>query len=205
MHNNLSNDEDDQEDFDLSNFKVDWLDLQFAGSQQKLGICGLPGCRFKDRWRSLVHDIECLKQEGVQDVFCLCTKGEFYLYRTQDILEKYCDAGFTVHHYPIDDGQIPAFVDLIKIIEDLQATVSAGKRTIIHCFGGLGRSCVVAACLMMVMNDSLAHDDVARKLKELRGNGAIQSIKQYNLVTEFRDLLIKHKENADAERQNLSR
>ncbi|XP_059139498.1 cyclin-dependent kinase inhibitor 3-like [Physella acuta] len=211
MQNNSSNEDslledEDESSHDLSPFEVDWLDLEFTGCQQKLGICGLPGCRFKNRWRNLTHDIQCLKQDGIQDIFCLCTKGEFYKYRTQDILDKYSDAGFIVHHYPIEDGQVPVFTDLMKIVEDMRICVISGRKTIIHCFGGLGRSCVVAACLMMVLDENLSYEEASQKLKALRGNGAIQSVKQYNLVTDFRDLLTKFRQDSTSnDSRSLSR
>ncbi|KAH9519032.1 Cyclin-dependent kinase inhibitor 3 [Bulinus truncatus] len=179
--------------YDLSPFQVDWLDINLGESQHKIGISGLPGCCFKDTWRNIDHDIECLKQYEVEDIFCLCTKGDFHRYRTQDILDKYRETGFTVHHYPIEDGQVPSFSEIVQIIEDLRLCLKAQKKTIIHCYGGYGRSCTIVACLLMATDDNLTHEDASRKLKELRGNSAINSVKQYNLVTEFKELFMEYK------------
>jgi len=198
-------DQEDAESLDLSPFKVDWLDLDFVGCSQPLGICGLPGCRFRSTWRSLLHDIQCLKNIGVEDVFCLCTKGEFYLYRCPDLLQRYFEAGLTVHHYPINDGQVPLVEDLMKIIEELRVCLMAGKKTIVHCYGGLGRSCVVAMCMMMDMDESLIPEDAFKKIRDLRGGGAIQSVKQYNFVNEFRDTLNRYTSDRGAEGGSVSR
>ncbi|KAI8784350.1 cyclin-dependent kinase inhibitor 3 [Biomphalaria glabrata] len=180
--------------FDTSPFQVDWLTLNTSDCQQKIGICSLPGCCFKDSWRDINFDIECLKQDGVQDIFCLCTNGEFYRYRTKDILDKYRESGFSVHHYPIEDGNVPAFDEVIQIIEDISVCLKAMRKTIIHCYGGFGRSCTIVACLLMALDDTISHEEAARKLKELKGNRAINSVKQYNFVTEFPTLFSEYKQ-----------
>ncbi|BFZ07163.1 hypothetical protein BsWGS_10202 [Bradybaena similaris] len=198
-------DKEDAENLDLSPFRIDWLDLGFVGCSQSLGICALPGCRYKNTWRSLLHDIQCLKRAGVEDVFCLCTRGEFHLYRCPDLLQKYSEHGITVHHYPVNDGQVPPVEDLMKTIEDLRISLLTGKKTIVHCFGGLGRSCVVTACTMMAMDDALRPEDVCKKLRDLRGDGAIQSVKQYNLINEFREILNRYHSDRSADDRSVSR
>lgn len=40
----------------------------------------------------------------------------------------------------------------------------------------------VAACLMMVLDENLSYEEASQKLKALRGNGAIQSVKVYRRV-----------------------
>ncbi|CAG5126847.1 unnamed protein product [Candidula unifasciata] len=198
-------DQEDAENLDLSPFTIDWLDLDFVGCPKSLGICALPGCRFKSTWRSLLHDLQCLKQAGVEDVFCLCTRGEFHLYRCQDLLEKYSEHEITVHHYPVNDGQVPPMEDLMKIIEDLRVCLMMGKRTVVHCFGGLGRSCVVVACTMMAMDETLRPEDVFKKLRDLRGAGAIQTVKQYNFVNEFHELQNRFNTDRSADDRSASR
>ncbi|GFO16882.1 cyclin-dependent kinase inhibitor 3 [Plakobranchus ocellatus] len=199
-------DVEDAETLDLSPFQVDWLDLEFADCPQKLGICALPGCRFKDTWRSMSHDIGCLKEMKVDDVFCFCTKGELYLCRATKLLEKYSEAGIVCHHYPIEDGLIPEIGDLMKLLDDIRVCLLAGKKTILHCYGGIGRSCAVAACLMMLMDSTLSHEDAKKKLKTLRGDAAIRSVKQYNFVNEFRDLLNNYiQENSKTDSRSVSR
>ncbi|XP_005094827.1 cyclin-dependent kinase inhibitor 3 [Aplysia californica] len=188
-------DKEDAEQLDLTPFQVDWLDLQVVGCDQKLGISPLPGCRYQDTWRSLVFDVECLKKEGIEDVFCLCTKRELYMCRATKLLDKYGEAGFTVHHFPIEDGGVPEVASMLDITEKLRLCLLGGKKTLLHCFGGLGRSCSVAACLIMVMDDSVGHEEAIKRVKDLRGKTAIQSVKQFNFVNEFEEKLKLHKQN----------
>jgi protein-tyrosine phosphatase len=53
---------------------------------------------------------------------------------------------------PIPDRQIPKSVDegkLADTIEKLSRTLSAGKNVLVHCRQGVGRSGLVAACLLV--------------------------------------------------------
>ena len=76
--------------------------------------------------------------------------------------------------------------------------IADGHRVLIHCYGGLGRAVLVAACLLQVIDEDLTPDDAISQMRELRGPRAVQSVKQYNFISEFRDLCIKA-ENFDYE------
>ena len=56
----------------------------------------------------------------------------------------------------------------------------------------------MAACLLQVIDEDLTPDDAISQMRELRGPRAVQSVKQYNFISEFRDLCIKA-ENFDYE------
>ncbi|GFR92462.1 cyclin-dependent kinase inhibitor 3 [Elysia marginata] len=135
------------------------------------------GCRFKDTWRSMSYDIDCLKEMKVEEVFCFCTKGDLYMYRATELLDKYSEAGINCHHYPIDDGLVPEMATLMKLLDEIRVCLMAGKKTLLHCYGGIGRSCAVAACLLMYLDTNLSSDDAKKRLKDLRGDAAIRSVK----------------------------
>ncbi|XP_064602251.1 cyclin-dependent kinase inhibitor 3-like isoform X1 [Liolophura sinensis] len=199
----FSSSEDEAGEVDTSPLKIDWLEHGMC--EEKLGISGLPGCRFKDTWRSLENDIKYLENAGVTDLFCLCTKGELKKYRVPRFLQQVAESGLTVHHYAFLDGCTPELSALLKMVDELKVALLNGKQPLIHCFGGLGRSCLVAVCLLMVMDEALTPDDAIAKVRELRGPGAIQSVKQYNFVNEFRQVLAKHNKDKDDEDRSLSR
>lgn len=70
--------------------------------------------------------------EGVQDVFCLCSKGELSKYRVQWLLHEMTGAGLTVHHFPFPDGQPPTTGQLMKILEELKIILNNKKKPIIQ-------------------------------------------------------------------------
>ncbi|XP_052552626.1 cyclin-dependent kinase inhibitor 3 isoform X3 [Tympanuchus pallidicinctus] len=156
---------------------LSWLPLPPAYSSAFLAVCSLPGCRFKDIRRNLQKDIDELKSCGTQDVFVLCTKGELLKYRVPNLIDAYQERGICVHHYPIPDGDAPDVTTCCTILEELRSCLESNRKTIIHCYGGLGRSCLIAACLLLQLSDVVTPQQAIDSLRELRGSRAIQTVK----------------------------
>ncbi|XP_065803847.1 cyclin-dependent kinase inhibitor 3 [Labrus bergylta] len=171
----------------LTPFNVSWLPLSMVECSQSLGICALPGCKYKDIRRSLDRDVEELQNQGVHEVFVFCTRGELHKYRVPSLLEVYGQRGFTVHHWPFADGDAPELEQCCHILEELQVSLQSNRRTVIHCYGGLGRSGLIAACLLLQLSLTMTANKAIEILREQRGGGAIQTVKQYNFLHEFRE------------------
>ncbi|XP_040455583.1 cyclin-dependent kinase inhibitor 3 isoform X2 [Falco naumanni] len=196
--------DDETAEEELRPLPVSWLSLSTVYSSEFLGLCSLPGCRFKDVRRNLQKDIEELKNYGTQDIFVLCTRGELLKYRVPNLIDAYQQHGICVHHYPIPDGDAPDIAKCCKILEELRSCLESNRKTIIHCYSGLGRSCLVAACLLLQLLDTLAPQQVIDSLRNLRGSGAIQTIK-YNYLHEFRENLATHLATKDTTLRSVSR
>lgn len=201
----LDSSDDEQGELDMSHLHISWMDLSSLGCDEPVGICALPGCRFKDIWRSLENDIKCLVSEGVKELFCLCSKGELNKYRVPKLLEELQENDITVHHTPFPDGLVPSTSELVKIIDDLNVLLMNRRKTVIHCYGGLGRSCFLAAALMMKLDSSLAADKAIEIMRELRGPAAVQSVKQYNCLHDLRQQVADHEAKKEESKRSLSR
>ncbi|XP_051624799.1 cyclin-dependent kinase inhibitor 3 isoform X2 [Manacus candei] len=184
--------DDEAAEEDPSPLHISWLSLSPLYSSKFLGLCSLPGCRFKDVRRNLQKDVGELKNCGIQDIFVLCTRGELLKYRVPNLIDTYQQHGLCVHHHPIPDGNAPDIATCCEILEELRSCLENNRKTMIHCYGGLGRSCLVAACLLLQLSDTLAPQQVIESLRNLRGSGAIQTIKQYNFLHDFRENLAAH-------------
>ncbi|KAJ0008512.1 hypothetical protein NQD34_015927 [Periophthalmus magnuspinnatus] len=192
-----SSDEDDIREEELTPFHISWIPLSVVGSSQYLGICALPGCKYKDIRRNLLRDVEELQSQGVQDVFVFCTRGELSKYRVPSLLEAYGQIGFRVHHRPFSDGDAPELEHCCRILEELKHSLDNNRRTVLHCYGGLGRSGLIAACLLLQLSLTMTPNKAIEILREHRGGGAIQTIKQYNFLHEFRDKFVLYQETRD--------
>ncbi|XP_064919237.1 cyclin-dependent kinase inhibitor 3 isoform X2 [Columba livia] len=197
-----SSDEEDTE-WDPRPLPISWLTLSPVYSSKFLGLCSLPGCRFKDIRRNLQKDIEELKNYGTQDIFVLCTRGELFKYRVPNLIDAYQQHGICVHHYPVPDGDTPDIANCCKILEELKNCLESNRKTIIHCYGGLGRSCLTG-CLLLQLSDTLAPQQAIDSLRNLRGSGAIQTIKQYNYLHDFRENLAAHLATKDTGLRSVS-
>ncbi|XP_031165757.1 cyclin-dependent kinase inhibitor 3 isoform X1 [Sander lucioperca] len=182
-----SSSEEEVEEEQLTPFHISWLPLSIVECSQFLGICALPGCKYKDIRRNLEKDVDELQNQGVQEVFVFCTRGELNKYRVPSLLEVYRQRGFTVHHTPFPDGDVPELEQCCHILKKLQVSLENNRRTVIHCYGGLGRSGLVAACLLLQLSLTMTANKAIEILREHRGGGAIQTVKQYNFLHEFRE------------------
>ncbi|KAM8833824.1 LOW QUALITY PROTEIN: cyclin-dependent kinase inhibitor 3 [Synchiropus picturatus] len=193
-----SSDEDEPEDAQTSPLNISWMPLSIVESCHFLGVCALPGCRYKDIRRNLQRDVEELQSQGVQDVFVFCTNGELSKYRVPSLLATYEHRGFAVHHFPFLDGDVPELPLCSRILEELQGCLQRSRRTVLHCYGGLGRSGLVAACLLIQLSPEMTAHKAIEFLREHRGRGAIQTVKQYNFLHEFREKFAAHQANTEA-------
>ncbi|NXS90987.1 CDKN3 inhibitor, partial [Jacana jacana] len=184
---------------------ISWLPLSHAYPSTFLGLSSLPGCRFKDVRRNLQKDIEELKNYGTQDIFVLCTRGELSKYRVPNLIDTYQQHGICVHHHPVPDGDAPDVANCCKILEELRSCLESNQKTVIHCYSGLGRSCLVAACLLLQLSEALAPQQAIDSLRSLRGPGAIRTIKQYNFLHDFRENLAAHLARKETPLRSVSR
>ena len=75
----------------------------------------------------------------------------------------------------------------------------------IHCYGGLGRTCLVAATFLLTVDHSLAPETVIQLLRGVRGPRAVQTVRQYNMIMEFRSLQMQGAEGSYDRSRSVSR
>ena len=171
---------------------LDWVNLSAYGFPESVALSELPGSKFRGRYRDLATDISTLKTLDISDIVVLITMAEFRKFRVPNLLSEYENSGFLVFHFPIEDGKIPEDVlGLDNILSKIRKRIADGHRVLVHCYGGLGRAVLVAACLLQVIDEDITPEEVIDSLRELRGPRAVQSVKQYNFINEFRDLIVQ--------------
>lgn len=182
-----------------------WFSLEPVSYAHMLGISALPGCKFKNIQRNLLQNVDEIKRLEIQDVFLFCTVPELSYYRVPTLIQEYHKQELVVHHYPFLDGDVPELGTCQKIVQDLQSCMENSRKTFIHCYGGLGRSCLIAACLLLWLDDKITPEEAIALVRAARGPRAIQTIKQYNFVNEFRENLSQCLPPSEENRQSLSR
>ena len=60
-------------------------------------------------------------------VFNICCRS-----KVNTLLIDYAMKGFSTHHYPISDEQIPSMMHCSQIIEDIHATLLKGRKVLIQ-------------------------------------------------------------------------
>ena len=100
---------------------------------------------------ALEHQIASLKDEGVDVVVSLLEEQEISwleLEKEKEICRKY---HITYLNFPIVDRNTPdSFEDVYKFTRKLRSYYDVNKKIACHCYAGIGRSSLIAACLLIL-------------------------------------------------------
>jgi protein-tyrosine phosphatase len=159
------------------------------------GLVGLticPGKRgdsvFGAGWeRDLDADVRVIREWGAAAVVTLIEDHEFELLGVERLSAAVRDAGMEWHHLPIRDVDVPDShfeADWARSGVRLGDRLRNGERVLVHCRGGLGRTGMVAARLLVEVagvTPRQALDDV----REAR-HGAVETPEQEAWVLELK-------------------
>jgi len=95
-------------------------------------------------------------------------------------LDEWEKRGVEVLHSPIPDFTAPSLEQLLEILRWIDARVREGKRVLIHCFGGLGRSGTVATAWLMY-SKGFPLPEALRRVRSIR-HGAVETQEQLEVL-----------------------
>ncbi len=98
-------------------------------------------------------------------------------------LDEWEKRGVEVLHSPIPDFTAPSLDQLLEILRWIERNVHEGKRVLIHCFGGLGRSGTVATA-WLIYSKGLSLREALRRVRSIRP-GAVEAREQFEVLREL--------------------
>jgi protein-tyrosine phosphatase len=128
-------------------YKLDWVTDRLAVGQAPMSH----------------EDLESIRRQGINAVLNLC--AEFC-----DLHWLEADAGFDVYFYPIQDEEAPDLPGLEKALDWLDECLFLGKKTLVHCRFGIGRTGTVVNAFLL--RKGLGHKLAGKKLKGLKSQPA---------------------------------
>lgn len=140
--------------------ELHWIDGPWPG---KLTLAARPrgGDWLKDETASW-------QRSGVNTVFSLLTPQEE---RDLDLAKEAAETrayGMKFLSYPITDRQVPDSENtLTEALEELEAELASGKNVALHCRQGIGRTGLVAACLLLTKGIDV--ENAVRRVSAARG------------------------------------
>lgn len=145
----------------------------------QLGI--IPRPRGQD-W--LADGIGALRQAGVDVIVSALTPAETEEWGLRD--ESRCceDRGLKFLSFPIEDRSVPSSVsEFDELLDSVTEYLRQGKAVVVHCWGGVGRSSVIAACVLI--RNGLSADDAFRVIEESRGRQVPDTAEQRQWVERY--------------------
>jgi protein-tyrosine phosphatase len=133
------------------------------GSQPRIGIVPCP-----TGGRHLATALRGVREQGINTLVSLLGADEVRVLGLQ-AEEKVCrEAGIDYRWFPVDDHSIPESMERFRaLVEQLQIDLHAGKGVGAHCFAGIGRSCMLLACLLCL--EGLTSEEALATLSAARG------------------------------------
>ncbi len=136
--------------------------------------------------RDVDADVAAVAAWGAETVVTLMEQAEFGVLGVGHLPESIARAGLGWYHWPIPDGGIPdvEFEHRWRAhAADLHGRLAAGRRLFVHCRGGLGRSGVIAARLLV---EAGAEPHAAIDRVRAARPGAIENADQESYVLALR-------------------
>ncbi len=123
---------------------------------------------------SSVYDFEFLKEKGLDAIVSL---SEYPL--SEVLIEEF---GFSVKHIPVRDFQPPTLDQVEDFVAFTKNARSEGKKLVVHCDAGVGRTGTMLACYLVSKGHSAT--DAIEEVRAKRP-GSIETIEQEEVVLEF--------------------
>jgi protein-tyrosine phosphatase len=140
--------------------------------------------------RNLDTDLLELARLGTTVLASLTTDEENNELKIPTLPQQARKFGLDCWRFPFHDAGIPESIEeLHGFVKRLQSAFFEGESIVIHCRGGLGRSGLVAACLLLLMGLSTTADDAIAHVRRARSPRAIETRAQERFILEYASFL----------------
>ena len=153
------------------------------GKISKVYVSGAPGRLCKQGQRNLEDDMRTIMCKNIDVILCLLEWSEFDKLNLLDYPSFVQKRGILFYHFPIPDMSIPqSLMETNNMVKFVNRETKNGRKILIHCRAGMGRSPLIAACCI----GKLTLYDCDKLLSLIRKNirGAI-SLHQEEFLLKF--------------------
>ena len=170
---------------------VDWLP-DYLTAPGRLGLTFAPGKRCASGtgppwWRELAPDLARLRQHHrVDTLVCLMEPAEMAHVGIPSLRVVAAAREARLEHlaFPIRDLSVPTLHVARGVLDELHGKVDAGRRVVVHCLGGLGRTGTVVGCYLVEIG--MTPMDALRMLAAVRGPRCPETVEQATFVRRWR-------------------
>lgn len=148
----------------VSQYKIEWITDTIAAGCATLSY----------------DDLESINDQGITTIVNLC--GEFF-----DLHEIQLKKGFDVLYFPIFDECAPDMVALESALEWVDEKIQDGKKVLVHCRFGMGRTGMFVFAHLLRQGNSLK--TITKKYRKFRANPSAYC--QWQLLRQYEKGLAK--------------
>lgn len=174
--------------------RVDFVQSEEFPALNRLGMTFAPGKKQKDaisgEWnRNMYRDMLRLREHYDVDLQVSLLEGTEFNDLGLDGFEGQSQRrGISLIKFPIHDVSVPTSMkSFAKMIREIVRQLNDGKRVVVHCKGGLGRTGLAAACVIVAASRSRISSTEAIKIVRQARPGAVETIQQENFVALFEE------------------
>ncbi len=131
-----------------------------------------------DAW--LADEMAELARVGVTDLVSHLGEYEAFALGLAEEARAAAAAGLRFHWFPIADGAVPEQPDFEAFIDTLVPAVREGGFLVVHCRGGIGRSSITAAAILIRLGANPG--DAIKLIAAARGFPVPDTMEQYDFV-----------------------
>ena len=168
--------------------------IRIAGIQVGSGTIGMTFCPGKHDigsdgvlWaRDPRVDLDAIVQWGASSIVSIMERDEFTALNVPDLGSLVLARGMAWHHLPVADQSVPSgnFMHAwSSLSKSLQRRLAAGEKIVLHCRGGLGRTGLIAALLLIDLG--WGADAAIKLIRETRSARAIETKEQEEYVRRY--------------------
>jgi protein-tyrosine phosphatase len=138
--------------------------------------------------KELRDDIHALQTESVDILISLLTPEEIIDFDLSEEPDVCAAHGIEYRPFPITDHSTPtSYMAVLDFATKLERELKAGKAIAIHCYAGIGRSSLMAACVLVIHGKSTI--EAFDQIRQARGCHVPDTGAQFAWVESFAERL----------------
>lgn len=131
----------------------------------------------------LADDVRALRDAGIDVLVSALTLPEVDELGLKDEQDCCRRCGIEFLSFPIEDRSVPASPSFDTFLRDVNERLTKGERVAVHCRAGIGRSAIIAACLLM--RNGLSPEAAFAEIEKARGISVPDTPDQRRWVEEY--------------------
>ncbi len=121
------------------------------------------------------EEVDWIASKGVRVVISLVGPEEY----DDAVRRRMEELGIELHFFPVEVMQAPPLEELARIVELIHERIGEGKRVLVHCIAGCGRTGTVLAAYLV--SKGMGPDEALDHLRSIRPC-SVETMEQYGAI-----------------------